>query len=195
MKAWGDESMWEAFRSNISCSWVFSGCFRWVLTPTLWRWEPMTERERGGEREREQARQGWLSYITSAAVAWHRLVMLRITTPQSTTKRCVCGVCKRQREMVLRGWSAGLPMGELVGLLLIVQLSLLIMPPSNQCKRQQEPKWHFSILITHVSFVVQLSFAFTLLQSFTSDVLRSRSIWFHSFGVAQWHLWDELRGC
>lgn len=51
------------------------------------------------------------------------------------------------------------------GLLLIVQLSLLIMSLSNQCKRRQEPKWHFSTLITRVSFVAPLSFTFTHLQS------------------------------
>lgn len=84
----------------------------------------------------------------------------------SPTPRGVCSVCERQRETVLRGWSAVLPMVEQGGLLLIARLSLLIMSLSNQCKRRQEPKWHFSTLMTHVSFVAQLSFAFTHLQSF-----------------------------
>lgn len=100
----------------------------------------------------------------------------------------VWGVCVRQREMVVyspaHGWVRGL--------LLNAQLSLLIMSISNQCKRRQEPKWHFSTLNTHVSFVVKLSFIFIwchaapICSHFASGVLPSVSIWFHSYGDAQW---------
>lgn len=45
------------------------------------------------------------------------------------------------------------------GALLIVQLSLLITTPSDQCERQQEPNWHFSTAMTHVCFATRLFFA------------------------------------
>lgn len=103
-----------------------------------------------------------------------RPVTLRIASPQSSTERCVWATERDGAERVVcsaaRGWARGL--------LLIVQLSLLIMALSNQRKRQQEPKWHFSTLITHVSFVAQLFVAFTHLQSFWMHM----SIWFDSFG-------------
>lgn len=50
------------------------------------------------------------------------------------------------------------------GALSIVQLSLLITTLTDQCWRQQEPKWHFSTLITYVSFLPPLFSASTRLQ-------------------------------
>lgn len=100
MKAWGDESTCEAFRSNISCSGVFSVCFRWVLTPTLWRWEPLTE------REREQARRGWLSYITFAAAAWHVCHASNHYSSVHYQEVCMVCVCMKDRERWC--WECGL---------------------------------------------------------------------------------------
>lgn len=118
MKVRGDESMWEAFRSNTSCSWMFSGC------------HPLG-------REKQWARQERLSYIMSAAAAWHvwsRSESL-LLTPPAWGARVVMSVCEGQRAMVLRGGLQSWPRVS-GGLLLIAQLSLLIMSVANQCIRQ-----------------------------------------------------------
>lgn len=136
-------------------------------------------REGEGEGESETSQAGMTLLHNVCCCCTTRSVTLRITTTQSSTKRCVWEAERDGAERVVgsaaRGWARGL--------LLIVQLSLLIMSLSNQCKRRQEPKWHFSTLITHVSFVAQPSFAFTRLQSFWSGFFSlSLSIWFDSFG-------------
>lgn len=59
MKARGDESTWEAFLEPTS---AVHGCFLavfcWVRSPTVWRWEPMTERKRERERGEEKEPSG-----------------------------------------------------------------------------------------------------------------------------------------
>lgn len=105
-----------------------------------------------------EARQGWLlrNFCCTTRLVMH--APLLGPAPR--------GVCEREMGRdgahrvvctAARRWARGL--------LLIVQLSLLIMSLSNQCKRRQEPKWHFSTLITRVSFVAPPSFTFTRLQS------------------------------
>lgn len=71
------------------------GYFCWVLTtPTGGESQWL----RGGEKEKvkEQARLGWLLHNVCCC-CMTRLVTLRFTTPQSTTKRRVCGVSMRDR--------------------------------------------------------------------------------------------------
>lgn len=90
-----------------------------------------------------EARQGWLlcNFCCTTRLVMH--APLLGPAPR--------GVCEREMGRdgahrvvctAARRWARGL--------LLIVQLSLLIMSLSNQCKRRQEPKWHFSTLITRV---------------------------------------------
>lgn len=118
--------------------------------------------EGDGEKRVGQARQGCLFLHNVCRCCMTRFVTLRATTSQSGTERCGRGVGRRR---CWGGWSAALPAAErggagtgTGGVLLIVQLSLLIMPLSNQWRRWQEPKWHFSALITHGSFTVPCFF-------------------------------------
>lgn len=120
------------------------------------------------------------------------LVTLRIHHQQQSM--CVAiSMCERQEKDGAERVVCSHAHGRVGGLLLIAQLSLLIMSVSNQCKRWQEPKWHFSTLITHVSFVTQLSFTFTwchaapICSHFASDVFSSVGIWLHSFRDARRH--------
>lgn len=121
------------------------------------------------------------------------LVTLRITARQSTSMCVATGMCERQARDGAERVVCSHAHGWVGGLLLIAQLSLLITSVSNQCKRWQEPKWHFSTLITHVSFVAQLSFTFSwchaapICSHFASDVLSSLGTWIPSFRDAQWH--------
>lgn len=149
-------------------------------------------RAREGEGESETSQAGMTLLHNVCCCCTTRSVTLRITTTQSSTKRCVWEAERDGAERVVcsaaRGWARGL--------LLIVQLSLLIMSLSNQCKRRQEPKWHFSTLITHVSFVAQPSFAFTRLQSFWSGFFPSA--WAYGLihlGDAQCHKWEKPKRC
>lgn len=80
--------------------------------------------------------------ITHAAVAWHGW-----STPVKASLSVWDGAEWVDGSSAC-GWAGGA--------LSIVQLSLLITTLTDQCWRQQEPKWHFSTLITHVSFVPQL---------------------------------------
>ncbi len=70
-----------------------------------WLRERETEREREGKGERNsQAGMTLLHNVCCCCMTC--LVTLRITTPQSTTKRCVCVVCVKDRERWC--WEGGL---------------------------------------------------------------------------------------
>lgn len=143
--------------------------------------------EGDGEKRVGQARQGCLFLHNVCRCCMTRFVTLRATTSQSGTERCGRGTggdgageagpqrCPRLSEG--DGDGDG-------GALLIVQLSLLIMPRSNQWRRRQEPKWHFSALITHGSFTV--TGFFTRMQSlfhWTDLFFPSLIIWFDNWDI------------
>lgn len=80
MYAHADRSMWEAFRCNKSCSWVFSGRFCWVFTPS--HLELRTNARLG-------VRTSWAGMICVHNICYccmTCLVTLRIATPQSTNR-------------------------------------------------------------------------------------------------------------
>lgn len=97
--------------------------------------------------EWEGAKQGWLlRNFCCCCCCTTRLVMHAPLLGPAPRGVCVSEMGRDGAHRVVctaaRRWARGL--------LLIVQLSLLIMSLSNQCKTRQEPKWHFSTLITRV---------------------------------------------
>ena len=131
-----------------------------------------------------------------------RLVTLRITTPQSTTKRCVC-VCVCVSEKDRERWcrEGGLLSCPWVSEGIVIDCTAVAF--NYVCLQSMQKAAGAKVTFLHSDYSCLLCGStvlffhwlpcYTHLQSFLvrPAVLPSMNLWFHSFGDTQWHKWAK----